>query len=278
MNRNTRWALLGLVVILGGAFAFWWNFKSHSDEKSIVVVVPSYNNKAWYKKNLDSIFSQKYHNFRVIYTDDASPDGTGDLVKEYIREKNVGDRITLIQNKERVGSLANLYKMIQSCNKDDIIVDLDGDDWLAFNGVLSYLNKMYSDPNVWMTYGQFLYYPANTMGFASKVPADVIEQNTFRSLRNGAITHLRTFYAGLFQKIKKEDLMHEGQFFQISGDMAFLLPISEMAGKHSKFIPITLYIYNASNPISDDRTNRPLQVKMENVIRAKEKYEPLADL
>ena len=45
-------------------------------ERSIVVIIPSYNNVRWVEKNLMSVFEQKYENFRVIYIDDCSTDGT----------------------------------------------------------------------------------------------------------------------------------------------------------------------------------------------------------
>src|SRR5690348_10732521 len=89
--------------------------ESSVQEKPIVVVIPSYNNKEWYQRNLDSVFSQDYKNFRIIYIDDASPDGTGSLVKAYIREKKQLHRTTVIQNPKRIGSLANIYKGIWLC-------------------------------------------------------------------------------------------------------------------------------------------------------------------
>ena len=64
----------------------------NKSEKAIVVVIPSYDNCEYYKQNLDSVFAQNYHNFRVIYVDDASPDQTGPLVKQYIKEKGQEDR------------------------------------------------------------------------------------------------------------------------------------------------------------------------------------------
>lgn len=275
MYMNTKYFFLSVCLLAVFAFGYFV-MATVGDErnKSFVIVVPSYNNKEWYKRNLDSIFSQKYENFRVIYTDDASPDGTGNLVRDYIQEKGEEDRVLFIQNKERRGSLANLYNMIGQCDKYEIVVDCDGDDWLKDDQVLAYLNEVYSDPDVWMTYGQFISYPTNTLGFASQVPEKVIEKNEFRSFR-GSVTHLRTFYAGLFHKIKREDLLYEGNFFQVAGDMAFLLPICEMSGRHSKFISQVLYVYNLANPISDDRIQREMQVKLDNLIRQKEKYQPI---
>ena len=66
----------------------------------MVITIASYNNKDWYKKNLDSVFSQNYQNYRIIYTDDCSLDGTGDLVAEYVREKGQENRVILIENRK----------------------------------------------------------------------------------------------------------------------------------------------------------------------------------
>ena len=91
-------------------------------ERHIVIVVASYNNKDWYKHNLDSILAQDYSNYNVIYVDDCSPDGTGKLVAEYIKEKDIEHRIQLICNEERCGALANQYKAIHSCDDMSIVI------------------------------------------------------------------------------------------------------------------------------------------------------------
>jgi glycosyltransferase involved in cell wall biosynthesis len=243
-------------------------------EKPIVVVIPSYKNKDWYQRNLDSVFLQNYHHFRVIYLDDASPDGTGELVNAYIKEKKQDARMTLIQNTQRVGALANLHKGIWMCAPHEIVATLDGDDWFHDPDVLAKLNQTYADPNVWVTYGQFVYYPEGYPGFAYPVPQDVIEENAFRE-RSGGITHLRTFYAGLFQKIKVEDLMYNGVFFPSAWDLALMLPIMEMAGIHSRFIPDILYTYNIDNPINDHKVDPYLQLQLDMFIRQMPRYSPL---
>jgi len=171
-------------------------------EKPFVVIIPSYNNSEWYKRNLDSVYSQNYRNYRVIYLDDASPDGTGALVKAYIKEKQQEHRTKFIQNKQRRGALANTYKGAWLCNANEIITIMDGDDWFAHEHVLEKLNSVYADPEVWATYGQFVYHPCKTPGWAAQVPPEIIETNAFREYP-WVTTALRTFYAGLFQKSRK---------------------------------------------------------------------------
>jgi hypothetical protein len=61
-------------------------------------------------------------------------------------------------------------------------------------------------------------------------------------------------------------------------DMAIMYPILEMAGdKHHSFKEI-LYVYNTSNPLSDDKKNRELQLFFEGYIGKQKRYLPLLKL
>ncbi len=246
-------------------------------ERPFTKVVPSFNNKEWYQKNLDSIFNQKYNNYRVIYIADAPSDGTTELVEEYVQKNQQQHRFLLLKNKEYSGYLCCMCQAAHLCDKNEIIIDLNGNDWLAHADVLSYLNEVYSNPDVWMTYGQFTYYPDIKIGFAQQIPSDLIENNSFRTSLSGHITHLRTFYAGLFQKIEKEDFLWQSNFIPKAGDLAYMFPLCEMAGKHAKFLSQTLYIYNRSSPLNEHKASNNLEQNLDNFIRGKKKYSPLAE-
>lgn len=245
--------------------------------KSFVIITASYKNADWYKRNLDSLFNQNYDNYRIIYIDDASPDSTGQLVQEYINECKQDHKVTLIRNTERQGAVANIYKAAHLCKPDEIILIVDGDDWLAHDNVLNRLNEIYQDPNVWATYGQFMWFPFALEGFAAPTSPDVIANNNFRGAAWN-ITHLRTYYAGLYQKIKKEDLMYEDRFYPMTGDLAVMYPIMEMAGSHAAYIADILYIYNAENSMNDNKVNIELQGKCGHHILCRPPYQPLNQL
>ncbi len=224
-------------------------------QKHFVVIIPSYNNKLWYQRNLDSIFAQVYENYHVIYIDDKSTDGTGDLVESYIRLKNQNHRVTLIKNSARVKAMANVYKAVHLCDDSDIIVSCDGDDWWCSDHVLDLLNKIYDDPNVWLTHANALSWPTHTRITCGPIPRHVIENNSFRRYRWSA-TGLRTYYAWLFKKIRREDLCDEtGIFFDVLHDAAFMYPLFEMAGGRHFFIPDILYVANRATGINDSIVN-----------------------
>lgn len=243
--------------------------------KRIVVATTSYNNSKWYKQNIESFLAQDYPNKIMLYTDANSPDGTGKLVQDYIRENHLEDLIIFKQNTKRKGSLENHYDQIHSCRKDDIVIIYDGDDLFEDNHVLSYVNGIYQDPKVWLTYGQFRFMSTGAKGFCAPMPLNVVRSNTFRE---GTMhpSHLRTFYAGLFQKIKKEDMMMDGEFFAMTGDVATMIPMIEMARDgHFKFVPKVLYVYNDLNPINDNKVNRELQYRTDLHIRSSRKYDKI---
>lgn len=242
-----------------------------SRDKKFVIVIPSYKNEQWCIKNIESCLNQNYDKYRIIFNDDASPDNTFNRVSEFVNNSPKANKVTLIRNPERRGALCNLFNMIHSCDDDEIILTLDGDDWLSDDNVLNKLSEVYADENIWMTYGQYQNHPDGGRGIAEAYPPNIVQSNSFRSYRWCA-SHLRTFYTWLFKKIKKEDLFHEGKFMEMTWDLGMMFPMLEMSKTHSKFISDILYIYNMSNPINDHKVNKSLQQKLDHLMRAKPRY------
>lgn len=246
-------------------------------EKPMVVVVVSYNNIEWCEANIVSILMQKYSNYRVIYVDDCSADGTGDAVKELFHSMGQDLRLTLIRNPQRLGSpLANHYQAITShCKDEEIVICLDGDDWLAKETVLQTINEAYASDDIWVTHGTLIQYPSGVVGWSQPVPDEYVVRNAFREYR--CPTHLKTFYAWLFKKIKLEDLQYEGNFFRATGDQAMMFPLIEMAAERHVFIEDVLYVYNMDNPLGESRVHTDLQNDFEAIIRSKVPYKRLID-
>lgn len=269
-------------------------------EKPIVIVVPSYNNVKWYRANLYSLFFQDYSNFRIIYIDDNSPDGTGDHVEEYLITNHIDYRLVefddqgggyeeamlafadevnlneeffiLVRNTNRCGALENIVRAVHSCHDDEIVTTVDGDDWLFGDQVLKTLNAAYEN-NVWLTHGTLIHFPTNKLGWSEAVPPKFILRNTFREYK--CPSHLRTFYAWLFKLIKLDDLRYQDQFFPMSWDMAMMFPMIEMAGERHAFIPTVTYCYNIANQINDNKVNPQLQNNLDRYIRNMPPYKRL---
>jgi glycosyltransferase involved in cell wall biosynthesis len=278
--------IFGLIAVLGLLSLYLTLFQGEKKlkhrrgkptlEKPFVIIIPSYNNAAYCEHNLMSVLNQNYKNFRVIYIDDASKDATYAKVSAIVNASPMKDRITLIHNENNQSALKNLYEVIHTCHNDEIVVTVDGDDFLAHSDVLNRLNAIYQERAVWMTYGNFLDYPSYKQKplICKSFPKSVIRNNAFR--RHAWISsHLRTFYAGLFKKIPKDDFLFKGKFLPMGWDLAFMLPMLEMSGKHFHFVDEVLYLYNRSNPINDHKVNQTLQDSCANYVRSLPPYTPL---
>jgi glycosyltransferase involved in cell wall biosynthesis len=270
-----------LMIIFSFKHAILTNFPtpiSPLKANKFVIVTASYNNKKWYQKNIDSIIEQTYNNWRLIYIDDCSTDKTGELVQNFINKHQIQKKVTLIHNKQRKGHLYNQYHAIQSCDNDEIIVIVDGDDWLANNNVLNYLNDIYQDQNIWMTYGQFEY-STGKRGFCSNLVISSNNENSIRSHQTPwIVSHLRTFYAGLYKKIHKKDLLYNNKFLPCCADLATMIPMLEMAGNRFKFINEILYVYNQANSLNFFKTKRKLQLHLTSLIQKMKPYKKINSL
>ncbi len=248
-----------------------------TEQKPFVIITPSFNNSKWCEKNLASVFEQTYDNYRLIYIDDCSTDGTADKVQEIINRLWKADKVQLIRNKVNKGAMENFYHAVHSCSDQEIVVCLDGDDWLAHDKVLERLNEFYAHPDVWLAYGGYREYPSYNKGcYSKKFSSWVINHNNFRN-HPWQTSHIRTFYAGLFKQIKLQDLFKDGKFVATSCDVAMMIPMLEMAGKRIFFIKKDIfYIYNHANPLNDDAQRWKDQLTTQEYIRALPKYTPLA--
>lgn len=257
-----------------------------------VIVVPSYNNEKYARWNLESLINQQTEKstYSIIVINDCSRDKTGEILEAVKKEHGLSDSfLKIIHNPTRIGALANIYHTVHNhCKDHQIVLHIDGDDALPHTNIIKRLEKEYEDGSIWMTYGQFMFFPCwptgRQWGTTYEISHEDQVNKNIRSLVYVA-QHLRTYKAGLFKKIKKEDLMLNGSFYEMNADMATMIPMLEMAApltpeskSRSLFISDIMYIYNCSNPINDHKVNQALQISLEEVIRAIPPYDPLEKL
>lgn len=244
-------------------------------EPDIVVVSASYNNARWCIKSIQSVVDQTYKKWRMVIINDCSTDGQDQLIENYIAERKLQDKITLINNKERKGALRNFYETIHGLPDSVVVVNLDGDDWFWRTDALEIIATAYKDRSVWMTYGNYKVWPAVDVSVCRPIPAEVMRTNNFRNYP-WVSSHPRTFYAWLFKRIRQEDLQLHGEFFSMNADLATMFPMLEMASHgHIRFIPTEIYLYNTDNPINDYKVNAAYQHALYAHIRKMKRYEPL---
>jgi len=239
------------------------------------IIIPFYNAEKWIKLCIRSVKMQSYENFECIIIDDISTDNSVEVIKKEILNDT---RFKLIINKEKAFALKNIYDGINYSNPstEDVIITLDGDDWLAGKDVLKKVNDIYNTESCWITYGSYIEYPSKKKGkFSKQLPSQVIASRSYRDYE-WCTSHLRTFKHHLWSNIDKFDLLDsEGNFYKMTWDLAFMFPMLEMAGLKSHYVSAPLYMYNMDNPLNDHKVDNVLQLKLEREIRSKKKYELL---
>jgi glycosyltransferase involved in cell wall biosynthesis len=226
--------------------------KTHMiQEKSIVIIIDAHNNIDSYEHALESISSQDYHNYRIIYLDNASTDGTAKHVAQYIQKNGLQLHCTLLCNDRKLPKTQNLYSIIHSCKNDEIVMLIDKGGWLSANSmILKQINERYQDKQTWMTYGSY------EKKISGDMPCKDITQNTKKRIRPLPVKtnekafipgHPTTFYAWLFKQIELKDLLENGLFDTSYDITTIYCPLHEMARKHCTFISDILYICNKQN-------------------------------
>ena len=237
----------------------------------MIIVTTLYNAGEYVEKCIGSLMGQTYSDFKCYITDDISTDNSVALVKAMIQGD---DRFVLIENKTKLYQSGNYDQVIRNnpdIDDNEIIVEVDGDDWLPDGKTLQRIYDVYSDDNVWIANGCFKY-SDGSMGFSSR-------QENIDNLRFERFTasHIRTWRAFLWRNIKEEDLKDDdGIYWTVSGDVAFMFPMLEMSGpEHYVFINTVNYVYNGENPYNDHKVNMNIVNVIADKIRRKEKYNKL---
>tara|TARA_R100000008_G_C3587283_1_gene173502 strand:+ start:5739 stop:6500 length:762 start_codon:yes stop_codon:yes gene_type:complete len=244
------------------------------------IFIPFYNVENWIIRTVRSVKGQDYANFECILVDDMSTDKSVEILEKEISDD---DRFKLIKNTEKKYVIENMYAAFELCkpDKEDIVVVLDGDDWFSRRNILSTLKETYDKENCWFTYGSYVEYPSMHVGkFAKPIPEQIIHTNSIRQYP-WVTGHLQTFKYGLWQNINKNKSFKEPNdpnkehHFMYGWDLAWVIPLVELAGKRAHYISDILYVYNRENPLNCDKIKHQQQLLTEQTVRSMEKYEPL---
>ena len=215
-----------------------------------IILIGSYNNEAWVSFNLESILTQTYKNFKIVYYNAASTDKTYQIAKTYADKDS---RINLQTTNDRhlkTWFFENSIRM-EEIRDSDIVCVLDGDDFLANEEVLNYLNEVYSQTNCWMTYGGMIVWNGEktTEPFPqnSVPPKMVFDQKLYRR-DLWRYSHMRTCRGFLWKKLTHEDLTskHDGNYMSMC-DLPTVYSCLEMCPSSKIFrVEQSIYILNTS--------------------------------
>lgn len=215
-------------------------------KQSFVFFVLTCDAAATIEKNFQTIMAQRYKTFRVVYIDQGSTDHTVALLESLIGQEG-GEVEVVLKRYQKDKTLFESYcSAVQTCKDDEIIVHLSGNDWLAHPEVLAVLNQAYTNPDVWLTYGQYLDAENHLKGKGGPYPQKTLyKKRVQKAPWDGA--YFKTFYAGLYKKAMSQEMSSLVFSLSSPAQEAFLKPISEMGKSHVQFIPQVLYIHSQTS-------------------------------
>ena len=199
---------------------------------------------------------------------------------------NVGykDDIEFLEDRTFIGSAARKGKMFNfakamlmvhnlSSPCSWIVIDLDADDYLEPNA-LEILAEIYQDPNIWATHGSYRMLSGRKARFNGEYKNDNFRVQKFLG------THLKSFRAPLFYKIKPKDFKgRDGKWLMTASDLAIMFPILEMSGlDRIKYVPDVIYNYNDLSDLNDHKVDPEGQKRIEKIIRKRPRYKRLESL
>ena len=240
-------------------------------DNRFIIITTCYNVSPYIEHNITVNKFQSHNNALLIYVDDQSKDDTYNTLKK-LTEKD--ERFLVLQNPNN-GSQSKAYlyalKYLEENNlifPEDIIVEIDGDDWLSSTFVLEYLNEIYQNGEIWMTYGQYQIWPSGKLGghHSMEIKNEVNKLNHHRKYPF-PYSHLKTYKYWLFNKIDKKDLIDPttNELYSAAWDHVLCLPMVEMAGKdHIHKCEDVLYILNRHEELQNEgrfRVNEQKEVE-----------------
>jgi len=243
------------------------------------IVVPTYNTESWITGCLSSIAAQTFRDWECLVINDKSTDRTGEIIDSLDFVRN-DPRFKVIHNQKNVKALQNIvdgFNML-GCEKDPdcVMMAVDGDDHLFSVFSLETINNVYLNyPELLLTYGNWVGWPDGTRSNCFPYDHETIQDRSFRK-KPFIASHLRTFRSALWYNIEDSDLRdEEGKYFETSWDVAFMMPMLEMAAERHAYIDRILYCYNRYNPISDFRIYEDDQLATVELIKNRKVYDRL---
>lgn len=241
-------------------------YTSYGTQRRIVVVSPFFNAESYIEKHIRSVAQQDYSNYLHIIVNDASTDNSKNVIKNTISDIKTYSTV-IIDNEKSNGAIANQLSVVKNyVQDDDIVVLLDGDDWLINNNtIFHYYNDLYNQ-GYEFTYGSMWSVADNIPLIAQEYPSNVKEHKTYRKhLFNWKIpyTHLRTVLGKYIKNLDETTFKDtNGNWMKAGHDNPLFYELIEQVDPDNIYCNREIVCnYNDANPLNDYKINGDEQTR-----------------
>lgn len=222
---------------------------------TVHVIVPVFDCPEGLVKCMGSLYAQDHQDMTVTVIDDASTDERTLTMLAATRDFGW----TLVRNPRNMRCPYNIVRGVHIADPEphDVILLVDGDDWLPHDRVVSRIAEIHADPYVWLAYGSYRPEPFDEhCPPAQAYPLDVLHARSFRSAPTW-FNHPLSFKAFLWNELPVAEMKDDdGRWFGTNYDETIMYGMLEMAANNTRFVDEVLYVYNAANPLSESRARR----------------------
>ena len=211
--------------------------------KTVCFVTPTYNASFHLRECYESLKEQSNPNWDWVILNDMSNDDTLKIACD-IAKSDERQRVSVMNHKEKKFALKGIYDYLSNYKdfSEQIIAILDGDDALCNENTVDLILKEYNDnpklDALWTAHS----WDINGMNISQELPGNL---NPYQY--PWVSSHLKTFKANVFKKIKKENFQDlDGNWFERGYDQALYLPILHLA-RERKFINEICYLYRINS-------------------------------
>ena len=228
--------------------------------KTVCFVTPTYNASFHLEECYESLKEQTNPNWEWVILNDLSNDDTFDIANR-IAMSDERERVTVINHNHKKFALKGIYDYMNNYNEfsEQIIAILDGDDALCNENTVDLILKEYKNNQqldaLWTAHS----WDINGLNISKDLPGNL---NPYQY--PWVSSHLKTFKASIFKKIKKENFQDlDGNWFERGYDQALYLPILHLA-RERKFLDEICYLYRI-NSSSIQKRNKSEKEQLDTV-------------
>ena len=191
-----------------------------SEQSLVSVIINCFNGEKYLREALNSVITQTYNNWEVIFWDNRSTDQSAQIFKSFndrrLKYYYASNHTSLYQARNHA---------IEKCN-GEFIAFLDSDDWWAPEKLEMQMN-LFEDKEVGLVYSNYYIYNEETqrkkLASKKKLPSGIVTNSLLANYNVGIITVI--IRKELFDRFKNG---FDGKY-NIIGDFDFIIKLSKVS-------------------------------------------------